>query len=262
MQLSSALNVWLLAWLCTAVLMAGLYFIQRPYRNAGVVDVVWSAVMGLLAVFYALVGPADLLLRALMGVMAAMWSLRLTAYLWHRVIGEPEDGRYARLREKWGEAYEWRMFVFYQFQALGALVLSLPMLIVAWNMTVPALPLIIIAVLFWVASIWGEGVADAQLARFKLDPDNRGKVCQVGLWAWCRHPNYFFEWMHWFAWPCLAWGSGQWWIAAAGPVVMYLLLTRGTGIPHTEKQALASKGEAYAEYQRTTPAFFPWFPNR
>jgi steroid 5-alpha reductase family enzyme len=107
----------------------------------------------------------------------------------------------------------------------------------------------------------GEGLADAQLAAFKRHPDNRGKVCATGLWAWTRHPNYFFEWLIWVGFALLAFNQSYWGIpgfACAG--VMYYLLTRVTGIPLTEAQLLASKGPAYADYQSRVPAFWPRKP--
>ena len=115
----------------------------------------------------------------------------------------------------------------------------------------------ILAVFVWIVAIVGEGTADQQLKSFREDSSNKGKVCQIGLWSWSRHPNYFFEWIHWFAYLAVAWGGPLWWIAAAGVVVMYLFLTKVTGIPMTEARSILSRGDAYRDYQRTTSAFFP-----
>jgi steroid 5-alpha reductase family enzyme len=106
-------------------------------------------------------------------------------------------------------------------------------------------------------ALTGESIADRQLARFRASPSNRGKVCREGLWRYSRHPNYFFEWFHWWAYAWLAVGSPLWWLPILGVVVMYLFLTRVTGVPPTEAQAIRSRGDAYREYQRTTNAFFP-----
>ena len=89
---------------------------------------------------------------------------------------------------------------------------------------------------------------------------NKGKTCRAGLWSWSRHPNYFFEWLHWLTYVVLAAGSPLWWLALAGPVVMYLFLRYVSGIPYTEQQALRTRGDDYRDYQRTTPMLFPWFP--
>ncbi len=85
-------------------------------------------------------------------------------------------------------------------------------------------------------------------------------VMERGLWRYSRHPNYFFEWLHWFTYVLLAVGSPLWWLAWSGPLVMYLFLRYLSGVPFTEKQALRSRGEDYRDYQRSTPMFFPWFP--
>ncbi len=112
----------------------------------------------------------------------------------------------------------------------------------------------------WLASVGGEAIADRQLAKFRANPANKGKTCRDGLWRYSRHPNYFFEWLHWFAYVLLAIGSPIAWLAWAGPLVMYVFLRWISGIPYTEAQALRTRGEDYARYQRTTPMLIPWFP--
>ena len=83
----------------------------------------------------------------------------------------------------------------------------------------------------------------------------------MGLWRYSRHPNYFFEWLHWFAYVCLAVGSPLGWLAWSGPLLMYMFLRWISGIPWTEAQALRTRGDDYRAYQRDTPMLFPWFPN-
>jgi steroid 5-alpha reductase family enzyme len=117
-------------------------------------------------------------------------------------------------------------------------------------------------VLVWVVAVTGEALADRQLAAFRADQTNRGRTCRVGLWRLSRHPNYFFEWLHWWSYVLLGVGSPWWALTLVGPALMLYFLLRVTGIPATEAQALASRGEDYREYQRTTSAFVPWFPRR
>jgi steroid 5-alpha reductase family enzyme len=109
----------------------------------------------------------------------------------------------------------------------------------------------------WVFAVAGEGVADRQLATFRRDPANRGKVCRRGFWAVTRHPNYFFEWLQWWTWVLLGLGAPHAWLTLGGPIVMYLFLTRITGIPHTESRLIESRREAYLCYWREVNAFFP-----
>ena len=116
--------------------------------------------------------------------------------------------------------------------------------------------------ILWLVALGGETLADRQLAGFKADPSNRGKVCRTGLWRSSRHPNYFFEWLVWVSLFVVALPAPWGWITIFAPALMLFFLLRVTGIPYTEQQSLRSKGDAYRAYQRTTNAFFPWFPKK
>ena len=126
--------------------------------------------------------------------------------------------------------------------------------------------MIAIGALILVAAVAGEGIADRQLDAFKADPANHGRVCDVGLWSWSRHPNYFFEWLGWLAWPVMAIDlQGRYplgWLALGAPLVMWLLLNFFSGVPPLEAHMLRSRGEAFRAYQRRTSAFFPLPPRR
>lgn len=251
--------VWLAAG--SAVLMSALWMIQKRTGDAGIVDAGWSAGLGGAALLYALTSEGDAGRRLLLACCAGLWSFRLAAYLlFNRVLKGPEDGRYQTLRARWGSRAQIHFFLFFQFQALLVVLFSVPFLVVSWNRR-PGLDWIDMAgVGVWLAAIAGEWAADRQLAAFRADPGNRGKTCRRGLWRYSRHPNYFFEWIHWGAYVLWAWGSPWWWVALAGPALMLLFLYRITGIPATEARALESRGEDYRRYQQTTSAFFPWFP--
>jgi len=106
-----------------------------------------------------------------------------------------------------------------------------------------------------------EAISDLQLHRFRQQPENKGEVCRVGFWNYSRHPNYFFEWLHWWTYVLLAITAPLGWLTILAPVAMWFFLNRVTGIPHTEIQAIKSRGDKYRNYQQTTNAFFPWFPN-
>jgi steroid 5-alpha reductase family enzyme len=249
-------------WLGAALVMAALWWVQTRPRDASPVDAAWAALLGVLALFYAAVGDGDPQRRLILGVLSAAWAFRLALYLLvNRVIGKPEDGRYAALRASWGANAQRNFFIFFQAQAGFDVVFSIPFLVVAFHRA-PALAwtdwagAAVIAI-----AILGESIADLQLARFRADPANRGRTCRAGLWNTSRHPNYFFEWLHWWAYPLLAAGSPWWWVTLLGPLFMIYLLFKVTGIPATEAQALRSRSD-YAEYQRTTSAFVPWFPRR
>jgi len=110
-------------------------------------------------------------------------------------------------------------------------------------------------------ALLGETVADRQMAAFRADPANRGKIADTGLWGLSRHPNYFFEWLGWWSYPLIAIGtSADWawgWAALAAPAMMYWLLVHASGIPPLEKAMLESRGEAFRAYQKRVRAFFP-----
>jgi steroid 5-alpha reductase family enzyme len=253
---------WSLAglWLLAAVMMSLGWQWQRTRNNAGIVDVLWASGLGAGAIVLAWLGTGNALPRTAMATLGGLWSLRLALHLWKRVRGEPEDGRYRSLRAHW-QGKQWKFFLFFQFQALLIVLFALPFLAVASNGQV-RIGWIFAAGAIWLLSVIGEAIADRQLARFRAIAGNRGRTCRDGLWRYSRHPNYFFEWLHWFTYVCLAMGSPSAWLAWSGPIVMYVFLRWISGIPYTETQALRSRGDDYRAYQRTTPMLFPWFPKR
>jgi steroid 5-alpha reductase family enzyme len=152
------------------------------------------------------------------------------------------------------------MFGMFQFQALLIVLFSLPFLAVARNPSAALTPWMIAGLVVWIGSVCGEALADRELARFRADPKNQGRTCRAGLWRYSRHPNYFFEWLHWFAYVGLAVGSPLFWLSFSGPIVMYAFLRWISGIPFTEAQALRTRGEDYRRYQAETSQLIPWFP--
>lgn len=153
------------------------------------------------------------------------------------------------------------MFWLLQKQALVSIPLALSVILAASN-PLPALRVQdIVAVLVLLVAIAGEGAADAQLRRFRADPANKNRVCDVGLWGWSRHPNYFFEWFGWLAYPLFAIdlnGGYPWgWLALAGSACMYWLLVHISGIPPLEEHMLDRRRDAFRAYQARTNAFFP-----
>jgi steroid 5-alpha reductase family enzyme len=236
--------------------------IQLGTRNAGLVDAVWSWCLGFLGVWYAAYGSAPAQLRLVLGLLAGVWGLRLGLHLFLRHLGQPEDGRYRRFRNEWGANANKNMFWFFQFQGLMALLLSVGFIVVANRSEAPGPAQVMLAILIWLASVIGEGLADWQLEQFKKDPANRGRVCARGLWRYSRHPNYFFECLHWVAYLPLAYGAGFGFIVALiPPFVMAWLLLKLSGIPITEAH-LATSRPGYADYIRTTSVFIPWPPKR
>lgn len=253
------LTMALIALVGTLLGFALIWYLQYRLKDAGVVDVFWPLSIGAMGLFYCVVSYGLFTRRAIVAVLISAWAFRLSYYLFERWQTSPEDKRYAALKEKWGNQAQTRMFRFYQIQGIAAFLFSIPILFAASSVRDFGV-LDVIGLVIWMIAMFGEAIADSQLYRFKLNPENKGEVCKEGLWKYSRHPNYFFEWLHWCAYIffCIAlpWG----WVSILAPIAMWYVLTNVTGIPHAEAQAIESRGDKYRDYQRTTSPFFPWFP--
>ena len=235
------------------------WILQRAIGNSAVVDVGWAMSVAIVSVFYAMTANGDLGRRWLVSILIVGWAIRLSLYLYSRWRQHAEDERYTALKDKWGDKAQARMFRFYQMQAIGAFIFTWPILVVA------SLDSLIgwldyLAVVVWAVSIVGEALSDLQLKWFKQDKANQGEVCQTGFWRYSRHPNYFFEWLHWCTYVLLAATSPLVIVTLVAPLAMWHFLVNVTGIPHTEARAIQSRGDKYRRYQQTTNAFFLWFP--
>ena len=249
------------AWLLCAMVQALLWALAQRTKNAAIVDVGWAQSFTAVVLIFAIqpLSPKSAWLP--IAVIVIVWSTRLTCYLVSRGAATGrEEGRYIELRKRWGLRASRRLFWFFQLQAALTAILStafvVPFVVAPWSATalrgfgITGIAVAAIGVL-------GEAIADYQLARWKADPANVGKVCEVGLWQYSRHPNYFFEWITWlgFAIYGLAFPGG--WIALFGQALIFATIWKVTGIPSTENQALRSKGDAYRRYQQTTSVFVP-----
>ena len=231
-------------------------------RNYGFVDVIWSYSVALLAPLYAVMGPGLPLRKWLFAGVGILWSLRLGTYLFRRVLRHHphEDARYATMRQRWPGP---GMFLlFFELQAVIATVLSLPLLVAAFDDSPVIHPLEWAGLALALIALGGEALADRQMARFKADVNNRTKVCEDGLWAYSRHPNYFFEAVLWVGFCLAALPLPMGWITISCPLMMLYFLFKVTGIPLTEEHAVLGKGEPYRDYQRRVSAFIPWFPKK
>ena len=238
------------------------YFVARRIQVMALVDVVWSAGLGLAAITYFFTLEASTLRSTVVLVVLLIWSIRLSSHLLrHRVFVGIEDPRYAYLTAHWG-AHAMRNY--YPLFLAQVLLVALFMLPVSTAMQASEFG--------WGASDWlglaiavtaviGQVLADRQLTVFRANPANKGQVCRHGLWRYSRHPNYFFEWLHWWAYVAFAASSVLWPFALLGPLCMYIFLRYITGVPYAERSSLRSRGEAYQHYQQTTNTFFPWSPH-
>jgi steroid 5-alpha reductase family enzyme len=194
------------AWALAAAGQLVLWLVQQRTRNAGIVDVGWAFAFAAVIALFAATASAPMSGWLPIAIVACAWSLRLGGYLVSRGAARaPEDGRYADLRARWAPHAAMRFFIFFQAQAALVGVLSLALVLpfcARPHAGTVSLVLRIAGVCVSACGILGEATADAQLARWRRDPAHRGAVCDVGLWGWSRHPNYFFEWCVWLGYEC------------------------------------------------------------
>ncbi len=235
-----------------------LWLIQSRTRNATTADIGWSIGMALLVYWYALQLDGYWIREVIVIALVTAWSARLSSHLIARMINDAEeDSRYAQFREDWGANANRNFFVIYQLQPIFNLILAVPFLLMFLNPSTSIHWIEIFGIVLWVVGLVGESVADIQLDRFKRQPQNKGKICQEGLWAYSRHPNFFFEWWMWVSYAVMCLGSPLGYLGTLAPAFMLFLLMKVTGIPIMEKNALRIKGEAFREYMRTTSFFIP-----
>lgn len=253
------LMVLLQVWLMSSLVMTAAWYFSMRVNNVGYVDVVWAALMSAAAIWVSYQGVGSDLPRSLVALFGGIWGARLCIHLLNRVLHEPEDGRYQSLRATWNGSPA-KFFVFFQMQAFIVTLFSIPFYAAASRHYNELSLWTLGAIAVWLISVSGEYIADQQLAKFRTDPGNKGKTCRDGLWAYSRHPNYFFEWLHWFSYVLLAVNSEYFIYSLVGPIVMLAFLYRVSGIPWTEAQALRSRGDDYRQYQKEVSPFIPWPP--
>ncbi|MBK0379884.1 DUF1295 domain-containing protein [Mucilaginibacter segetis] len=255
----SLLALVLYALIACCGIMGFVWLWAHKIKNAGVVDIFWSYNFPVIGIILLLFAPGFETRRLFICGMVILGGLRLGTHLAVRIIKhlDEEEGRYKQLRNEWEPNAERKFFWFFQMQGVSNVLLAIPFFISAIN-TDPELSVLEYAgVALWLLSVTGEAIADKQLANFKKNASNKGKVCDTGLWYYSRHPNYFFEWLMWTSYFIFALASPYGYLAIISPAVILYLLLKVTGIPATEQQSVRSKGEAYKKYQASTSVFIP-----
>jgi steroid 5-alpha reductase family enzyme len=230
-------------------------------RDASIADVFWGLGFVLLAWLYCFLSPALTRRSWLVAVLISLWGVRLSVHIFHRNHGQGEDRRYQAMRASQGPAFWWRsLFTVFWLQGAILWFVGLPLLM-AVRATQPAAltPLDLLGVVLFTVGLGFEAVGDYQLARFRADPLNRGKVLDAGLWRYTRHPNYFGDATMWWGMYAIAGSTPGGWLTILSPSLMTLLLMRVSGVTLLEDGLKAAKPDYHAYIVRT-PAFFPWFP--
>lgn len=224
-------------------------------RKVSIVDSVWSVLILLAGLVYAETLP-DLGPRAGWVLMLALfWALRLAIYITHRNWGEPEDYRYQEIRARNQPRFKFKsLYLVFGLQGVMAWIVSASLFAALAGPSKPGW----LDALGSATVVFGlvfEALADLQLARFKLRPENHGRVLDTGLWRYTRHPNYFGEFCVWWGFYLIALSAGGWW-AVVSPLLMSVLLLKVSGVTLLEKD-IGKRHPAYSAYIARTNAFFP-----
>jgi len=251
-----------LGWAAAAVVvvLAGTFVVAKIAGKHSVIDTTWGLLFVTIAVvaFVASSGYGDDLRRWLLLLLGALWGLRLAQHIARRSIGKPEDPRYEQLLSKAkGNPDLYALRMIYLLQGVMAFVIAAPIMVGAYEAR-PVRVIAWIGVALWIVGVFFEAVGDAQMERFRRDPANKGKVIDVGLWRYTRHPNYFGDACVWWGIFLVAADALPGVVTIFAPILMTLLLTKGSGARILEKHM--SKRDGWAEYAQRTSMFFPLPP--
>jgi steroid 5-alpha reductase family enzyme len=238
--------------------LTGLWFIYLWKRNPAIVDLGWAIGLTLMGLVHNLSGGFFSTGKLLISLLVLLWGIRLGGYLfWTRLRLGKRDARYESLHRHSSIPPSLYFLIHYLIQACFQAAVGFVFVFTAQNTTLYSIwPKI--GLLLWCVGYVGSITADAQLHRFRIHPDNRGKVCQSGLWNYSRHPNYFFEILLWFGFALIGIPARLGWLGLISPITLFLTMTLITG-PISERQSLKSKPDAYRQYQKTTSMIIPWF---
>lgn len=243
-----------------ALLAFGLlgWLMSLKKQDVSIVDSLWSLMFLLTAVVYFLVSGSRGAMAVSVLAMTSLWALRLAGYITWRNWGEDEDRRYQAIRARNQPGFEFKsLYLVFWLQGVLAWIISLPLL-AAIVSDAPVGPLAWLGIAVWAVGMFFEAVGDWQLARFKADSANRGRVLDTGLWRYTRHPNYFGNALIWWGFYLIALAAGGWW-SIVSPLLMTLLLLKVSGVALLE-QDIGERRPAYRDYIARTNAFIPGPP--
>jgi steroid 5-alpha reductase family enzyme len=255
-------KLWMEGFAVVLVFMSLIWLWSVKLKNAGIVDPFWGLGFVVVAIWYAYRISLTEAHQWVLLAMVAIWGLRLFIYLFIRNYGKAEDYRYQQFRRNYGEKRYWWFSFFQVFMLQGVLLAFISISILGGMFpSQTSYPFwFILSMVLWLVGFVFEAGGDFQMARFKADPANAGKVMDKGFWRYTRHPNYFGDTMVWWAYAFMAVYNGYWW-AIAGAILMTWLIVRISGVAMLEKN-LKTRRQGYDEYIKRTSAFFPWFPSK
>jgi steroid 5-alpha reductase family enzyme len=258
----SFFHIYLLAFAAIMLMMTLLWLISIKIKNVSIVDLFWGAGFVVASAVYFISTEGLETRKILLMTMVSIWGLRLSIYLAWRNLGKGEDFRYQKFRKDFGEDRYWWYSFFSVFLLQGVLMwlISVPLLGAQFNSRNELGILDFIGVAIWIIGSVFEAGGDIQLARFKANATNKGKVLDTGFWHYTRHPNYFGDAAVWIGYGLLCLSAGSYW-PVLGSVLMTALIIKVSGVALLEKTLNTTK-PGYQEYVRKTSAFIPWFPRK
>lgn len=255
-------NAMLVSAITIGIVMVLTWILSLAVRNASIVDIVWGPGFAINSWVLAITIDGDPTRQLVMALLVGIWGMRLAGYLAKRNIGHGEDWRYVAMRKKMGPKFPVvSLITVFGLQGVLMWSVSLPVMFANADATPPLGPVAIMGIMVWIVGFGFESVGDLQLARFKKDPANQGKVMDQGLWSLTRHPNYFGDALLWWGIAIVAAETGSGTLGFIGPVIMTFLLMRVSGVPILEK-SLSKRREGYAEYVAKTSGFIPRPPKK
>ena len=257
------LGIYGIAALVILGFMAIIWIASLILKNSSIVDIFWGPGFVLANwVYFALTGGGFPARKMLISTLVTIWGLRLGLYILWRNWGKPEDFRYQKWREESGKKWWWySFFKVFLLQGILMWIISAPLLAAQISPTPSRLAVLdYVGIVVWAIGFFFEAVGDLQLARFKANPANKGKVLDRGVWRYTRHPNYFGDASQWWGYYLIAAAAGGFWTIFS-PIIMTTFLLRVSGVTLLEKSLKDAK-PGYREYIETTSAFIPWFPGK
>lgn len=257
------MTLFLQASLLILVLVSLLWIWSIFLNNVSIVDIFWGIGFVVVNAFYLFMSDEINIRKILISSLVSIWGLRLAIYLAIRNIGKGEDFRYQEFRKNYGPKRYWWFSFFQTFLLQGVLIMiiSLPLLGIHSSTNSGELNILdYLGITVWLIGFAFEAGGDFQLARFKRDAANKGKVLNTGFWKYTRHPNYFGDSAVWWAYAIFSIAAGSYW-QIIGSVIMTLLIIKISGVALLEKTLNDTKPQ-YREYIEKTNSFFPWFPKK
>lgn len=253
-----AVFVYMIVWFLGSVLK----------KRNDVADIAWGVGFALVAVLGFFInfwinlenrfaGPKSWLVT----FFVVIWGVRLAWHIYLRHRGKPEDFRYQKWREEWGNWFYLRSFLqVFILQGFLLLLVSTPVIWIGAYDDGRFGFLELIGAIIWITGFLFESIGDWQLKKFISDVSNQGKIMQGGLWRYTRHPNYFGEVIMWWGIWLVASPLPNSYIALLGPLTITVLILKISGIPMLEKKFIGNP--EWEEYKRRTSSFFPWWPRK